>query len=327
VSLFSAEALISRAVAVCLALALDLAFGDPPTRLHPVGWLGRFIASAEKTLRRVPGLGESAAGVVLATVTVVLAVTTAVAISLAAHAVNIVAGTLTDAVLIWLAIAARGLAEEGRAVARHLGAGDILAAQARVARVVARRTDALDASGVARAAVESMGENVVDGVIAPILWGALLGPAGAWLHKAASTLDSMVGYRNDRYRHLGTCSARLDDALAWIPARVALAVVPVAAALTGLDAAGALRVGLRDRLSHASPNAAHGEAAFAGALGVAMGGPTEYADGIHERAVIGAGMRPAAASDAASAASLVTACAIVAAGASAVALTMAALLG
>jgi len=136
----------------------------------------------------------------------------------------------------------------------------------------------------------------------------------------------MVGYRDDRYRHLGTCSARLDDALAWVPARFALIFVPIAAAASGLDGVGSWRVGLRDRRLHASPNAAHGEATFAGALGVAMGGPTEYADGTHDRPVIGKGMRPAQAADAARAARLVTVTAVVATAAGAAVLTTFALL-
>lgn len=305
------DAVVLRALALTLAVVLDFALGDPPTRVHPVAWLGSAVARLERTLRRTPTLDGLLGGAVLAAVTVALATGAAFAVSSAAHSAGPVAGVAVDAALVWLALAARSLAAEGRAVARMLESGDLQAARQRVGRLVARRTGNLSESDVARAAVESMGENVVDAVIAPLLWAAVLGPAGAWLHKSASTLDSMVGYRTPRHERFGTASARLDDLLAWVPARAALAVVPVAAAAAGFDARGALRVARRDRLKHASPNSAHGEALFAGALGVELGGPTEYAGGIRDNPVIGAGGKKTAAVHAHSAAALVIACGLV----------------
>lgn len=302
---FAPEALTMRAAALLVALALDAVFGDPPTRVHPVAWLGAVIAAVERLVRTLPGLGPRAAGGVLAGVVVAVATGLAFALSRAAYEFGPAVGVLADATLIWLALAARSLAAEGTAVARHLSAGDLHAARSRVARVVARRTDVLDESGVARASIESLGENVVDGVIAPLMWAAVAGPAGAWMHKAASTLDSMVGYRTEPYARFGSASATLDDALAWVPARLALVIVPLAALLSGLDAPGAWRVGLRDRRNHASPNAAHGEATFAGALGVRLGGPAEYADLRVERPLIGEDLRAPGAADTARAAKLV----------------------
>lgn len=315
--------LLARAVSIMLALALDAALGDPPGGRHPVAWLGRAISAIERVVRRLPGLDGFWGGAVLTVTTVTLATGAALALSVLGHASGVVYGALADAIFIWLALAARSLAEEGAVIATHLGAGDLSAARRRLSRIVARRTDVLDESGVAKASVESMGENVVDGVIAPVLWAAVLGPAGAWLHKAASTLDSMVGYRNERYATFGTASANLDDLLAWVPARVALVIVPVAAAFVGLDTRGAWRVALADRHKHASPNSAHGEAAFAGALGVRLGGLVAYADHVTERPIIGAGLREATASDCAAAARLVMACAIVSASAAAIVLAAA----
>lgn len=291
-SLFSAEALQLRAAALVLAGILDAALGDPPTRMHPVAWLGTAIGRLERTLRRVlPGLPMLGGSLLTAVVTVVACVS-ALAASIAAHAAGPVVGVAVDGALVWLALAARSLGAEGRAVGGMLAAGRLDAARERVARVVARRTDVLDESGVARASIESLGENVVDAVIAPLLWAAALGPAGVWLHKSASTLDSMVGYRTEPYARFGTPSARLDDLLAWLPARAALVLVPAAALVAGLDARGAWRTGLADRLQHESPNSAHGEASFAGALGVQLGGPVLYPSGESHRAVIGEGGTP-----------------------------------
>jgi adenosylcobinamide-phosphate synthase len=231
-------------------------------------------------------------GAILAVLTVTLAAGAAFGMSFLAHASSLALGVIADAALIWMTLSVRSLARAGHEVARNLEEGDLSAARLNVARIVARRTDQLDETGISRAAVESLGENVVDGVIAPLFWAVLLGPAGAWVHKAASTLDSMVGYRDERHAQFGWASARLDDVLAWLPARAALAVVSAAAAAIRLDAHDAWRIGWRDRLKHASPNSAHGEAAFAGALGVSLGGPVEYADRIQDRPVIGAGLRP-----------------------------------
>lgn len=305
------DGLALRAFSLLIAVGLDFALGDPPTKWHPVAWLGSLVAKLEALIRRAPRLDGYLGGGVLAVVTLIVAAGAAFGVSASSHAVSPFAGVAVDALLIWLAVASKTLSAEGREVAATLVRGDLETARSRVSRLVARRTDTLDEAGVSRAAVESMGENVVDGVIAPLFWAAALGPAGAWAHKAASTLDSMVGYRTARYERFGTAGAKLDDVFAWIPARLALAVVPAAAAILNLDASHAWRIGRRDRLSHASPNAAHGEAAFAGALGIALGGPTEYEGGTRENPVIGAGGRIPGVGDITRAAKLVTACALV----------------
>ncbi|PKQ29826.1 MAG: cobalamin biosynthesis protein CobD [Actinobacteria bacterium HGW-Actinobacteria-10] len=281
------DALTGRALAIGLAFALDLLLGDPPNRFHPVAWLGSLIGSVERALRRSTILDGRFGGFVLVGIIVSASVSTAYSLSMLGWKAGPVAGIGIDGVLIWLTISARTLANEGRNVALQLERDDLSAARRQVGRIVGRRTDSLDSPGVARAAVESLGENFVDGVLAPLLWGAALGPLGAWLHKSASTLDSMVGYKTDRYRDFGFAAARLDDLLTWLPARSSLLIVPLAAAIIGGNMGGAWVVGGRDRHNHASPNSAHGEAAFAGALGVRLGGPLVYADGIHDHPVIG----------------------------------------
>ena len=277
----------ARPLVLALALALDLLLGDPRYRLHPVRLLGDAIAAGERVLRRTP-LPERIAGAVLALEIVVLAAGVALAGSLAAWRLGgPLAGVIADGILVYFAFAGRALADEGRAIASCLAEDDVPAARAAVAGVVGRDTAELDEPQIARAAIETLGENSVDALIAPAFWALLLGPAGAWLHKAASTLDSMVGYRTERFERFGTAGARLDDVLVWVPARLALALVTLAAAVARLDARAAWATGLRDRLKHASPNSAHGEAAFAGALHVALGGTLSYAGVETTRPVIG----------------------------------------
>lgn len=262
-------------------------------------------SEARKRGTRRAWAGRTGGGAALAIITVLSVATTALALSLGAHTLHPWLGMLVDAVLIWFTLALRSLVTEGRLVAELLSTGDLAAARAQVSRVVARRTDVLDESGIGRAVVESLSENVVDGIIAPLFWAMLLGPAGAWLHKGASTLDSMVGCPTERYAKLGMVSARLDDALAWLPARFALIFVPLAAFVSGYDARGSWHVGLRDRRKHASPNSAHGEATFAGALHLRLGGPIEYPDRTCERPLIGRGSNRVAVGDIRSAIRLV----------------------
>jgi adenosylcobinamide-phosphate synthase len=280
--------LLARPLVLALALALDLALGDPAHRLHPVRLLGGFITLAERVLRRTP-LPDRAAGVILAVVTAATSAGAAFALTLVAwRYAGPAGGVALDAVLVYFALAGRALALEGRGIARTLAAGDLAAAREALTLIVGRDTHDLDEAEIARAAIETLAENSVDALVAPAFWALVLGPPGAWLHKAASTLDSMVGYRSERYARFGTASAKLDDALAWLPARLAIPLVAAAAPLAGAQSARAISIGLRDRLLHASPNSAHGEAAFAGALGVQLGGVAHYGGEPRERPLIGA---------------------------------------
>jgi adenosylcobinamide-phosphate synthase len=299
--------LAARFASVALALALDLAIGDPHYRLHPVRLLGAAIHAAENVLRRTP-LPERVAGFLLAFGVTLFVSGVTLAITTAAHAVAPAPVAIAvDAVLVYFALAARALADEGRAVMARLDGGDLKGARERLAFVVGRDTVMLEEPGVARAAIETLAENSVDALIAPVFWALLLGPAGAWLHKSASTLDSMVGYRNERYLRFGAASARLDDVLAYVPARLSVALIAATAFVAGLNAGAALRIGFRDRLKHASPNSAHGEAAFAGALGVSLGGEVSYGGIASTRPKIAQELREPRAEDIRSGVTLLTA--------------------
>lgn len=263
---------MTREAQALAAIAADLLFGDPRWFPHPVKAIGRLALALEPPMRRAfsnPRLaGVAAAGLTIG------------ATVLAAWGLLDVAGRihfwLRDAVsvlLLYTCLAARDLADHAMDVYRALSGGDIDLARNRVARMVGRDTAALDEPGVVRAAVESVAENTVDGVVAPLFFAVAGGPALAMLYKAVSTLDSTFGYKNERYLQFGWASARLDDLAAWLPARLTFPLVALAAALTGGRPIGAWKYGRRDCRKHSSPNAGLPEAAFAGALGVELGGP------------------------------------------------------
>ena len=259
-----------------LALLLDLLLGDPRWFPHPVRFVGRFAAGAEKLFRAAGFLPLRVAGIltVVAVVVPVGAVAHAV-VSMAAR-VHPLAGVLASALLIYLSIAPRDLATHAKAVMSTLLKGELEAARRSVGMMVGRDTAALAAEGVARAAVESVAENTSDGVTAPLFYGFLFGPAGAWGYKAANTLDSMFGYRNERYREFGWAAARFDDLMNYLPSRLTVLAVAASAFILRLDSQSSLRSVSRCAGLHESPNAGYPESAFAGALGVRLGGPRSY---------------------------------------------------
>ncbi|HSH14060.1 MAG TPA: adenosylcobinamide-phosphate synthase CbiB, partial [Desulfurivibrionaceae bacterium] len=185
-------------------------------------------------------------------------------------------GDLVAVLLFYTCFAARDLLAHSRRVYQALAAGDLLAARQKVAWLVGRDTANLDQAGVVRAGVESVAENSSDGVVAPLFWAVVGGPLAALLYKAASTLDSTFGYKNKRYLHFGRASARLDDLVNFVPARLTGLGLVASACFCGLDWRGAWRIYRRDRHNHASPNSGHPEAAAAGALGLQLGGGSSY---------------------------------------------------
>jgi adenosylcobinamide-phosphate synthase len=198
------------------------------------------------------------------------------------------------AAMTWTALGSRSLREEGRALSRLLAADDLVGARRRVTHLVGRDPSALDAAGIARAGVESIAENTCDAVVAPLFWGAVAGLPGVAAYRAANTLDAMVGYRSPRYVRFGWAAARLDDVLNLVPARLTAALVALVAPAVGGGSAGAARIALRDGRRHPSPNSGMSEAAFAGALGLTLGGRNVYAGRVEDRPLLGDGPRPEA---------------------------------
>jgi adenosylcobinamide-phosphate synthase len=255
-------------------IALDQLLGEPPDSVpHPVAVLGRALADLEEHTYR----DDRQAGVVHAVAGVALGAAGGAALRSTATV------TLT-------CVAGRMLGEVAVAIGDQLEAGDVDGSRLSLRSLAGRDAADLDATDITRAVVESVAENTVDAVVAPALWAAALGPAGAGAHKAASTLDSMVGHHGGRYERFGWASARLDDAMAWVPARVTAALVAVARPRLARSVLATVR---RDAPAHPSPNAGVAEAAFAAALGVTLGGETRYGDRVEHRPLLGAGRPPA----------------------------------
>lgn len=281
--------------AVLGGFLLDAVFGDPAWLPHPVVLMGRCITALENHLRtalpKTPQ-GELVGGGVVA---VVLPLGTLAVTGLACHLAAALHPALGLALqMFWCAqaLAAKGLVQESRNVYRELVKGDLPAARRAVARIVGRDTQALTAEGVTKAAVETVAENASDGVIAPLFYMLIGGAPLALTYKAINTMDSMLGYKNEKYLYFGRCAAKLDDAANWLPSRLAALLWVAAAALTGNSARGAWRIWRRDRHNHASPNSAQTESACAGALGVQLAGPAYYFGEYYDKPTIGDPLRP-----------------------------------
>lgn len=278
------------------AILLDLILGDPHWMPHPVRWMGAMIAGLENMLRGL--LPKTPRGECLGGILMALLVGGAFCggSALLLWALALISPWLAWGVEVWLTyqlLAARALERESMAVYPCLVSGDLPAARTAVSRIVGRDTQSLDEAGVAKAAVETVAENTCDGVVAPLIFLWLGGLPLGMLYKAVSTMDSMVGYRNARYQFFGWAGARLDDLFNLIPARLAgLSMCLAAAVLPGYSGRGALRVFLRDRKQHKSPNSAHTEAACAGALGIQLAGDASYGGKLVKKPTLGDQLRP-----------------------------------
>ena len=287
--------MIPHLSALALGFCLDLLLGDPHWAPHPVRLIGWLIAALEKALRRIfPDTknGLLTAGVFLVILVLGLSAGCTVLLLWLCTLVSPWLAFAVEVILSYQLLAARALRDESMKVCRCLEAGDLPGGRHAVSMIVGRDTDRLDETGVAKAAVETVAENASDGVIAPLIFLAIGGAPLGMLYKAANTMDSMVGYKNDRYLYFGRCAARLDDVLNFIPARLAGALMCLAAPFAGLDEKDAWRIFLRDRKNHKSPNSAHTEAAAAGALHVQLAGSNYYFGKLVEKPTIGDDLQP-----------------------------------
>ncbi|MBI5252598.1 MAG: cobalamin biosynthesis protein CobD [Desulfomonile tiedjei] len=260
---------------ILIAVGLDLLIGDPRKLPHPVKFIGLLAVSLEEPVRRVIK-NKRMAGI--AEVCVVIACTGLVTwgILQAAHEWNPFVADLLSIYLLYCGIAARDMIRHSKEVYTALTTGSLEEARRRVAMICGRDTDRLDETGVVKATVESVAENMVDGVTAPLLYGVIGGPVGMMVYKAINTLDSTFGYKNERYLEFGWASAKLDDAVNFIPARMTGLIVPIAAMILRQKWMSSVWIFMRDRKKHPSPNAGHTEAAVAGALGIELGGLSYY---------------------------------------------------
>lgn len=274
--MFDPGVLTISPLVLLLGCLLDLVVGDPEWMPHPVRWIGGVIGVLDDYRSKLPlpdrvtgalvgiGLPVLVGGFVLLVLVMSQRLHQGVYLGLAVYC-------------LWSALSARSLFTAGQNVLAPLSEGDLPAARRAVGRIVGRHTDDMGTDEISRAGIETVAEGFLDGVVSPLFWVMVAGLPGVMVYKTVNTLDSMIGYRSETYREFGRVSARFDDLMNWVPARLTLLLVPVASFLSGGSGRGSLRVGLTDRTAHPSPNAGHPEAAFAGALGCRLGGRTQYA--------------------------------------------------
>ena len=279
---------------------LDLMVGDPHGIPHPIVWIGKLIGRLDASLlEEIPAdkanpekrdkASENRKGLLLVLIVIMLTASITVVIMYAAYRISPIAGVIVEAILTCYLLAQTSLRRESMKVYRELKEGTLESARKAVSMIVGRDTQVLDETGVTKAAVETVAENFSDGVFAPMLYAAIGGPVLGLTYKAINTMDSMIGYKNDRYMWFGTAAAKLDDAVNYIPSRLSAMLLIAASAICGrsYDAGRAFRIWKRDRANHKSPNAAQTESAAAGSLGLQLAGDAQYFGRIVRKPFIG----------------------------------------
>lgn len=295
--------LTNRIICLCAGFVLDMLLGDPYRLPHPVRWIGALITTLERRLRRDED-SETAGrhrGLLFVLIMLIISGGTAFAALYIAYHIHRTVGMMLESILCYQMLSMKCLKDESMKVYRALQAGDTEQARQAVSMIVGRDTKRLDADGITRAAVETVAENTSDGVIAPLFYMAVGGALFGVLYKTINTMDSMVGYKNEKYMDFGRYAAKLDDAANFIPSRIAAVLMITASALckpkNRFSARNAMRIFRRDRCQHASPNSAQTESACAGALGVRLAGDAWYFGQKVEKPYIGDELRPIEAED------------------------------
>ena len=284
------------AAAACIGFLIDFIVGDPQGLWHPVCGIGSLISRMEKKLRKNTAdtpqnllLAGAALAVTIPCMTVVITAVLLLAAGFIHPSLRFVLMCVLDG---WI-LAARSLKTESMKVYRRLKEKNLNGARYAVSMIVGRDTERLTAEGVTRAAVETVAENASDGVIAPLLFLLFFGPVGGFFYKAVNTMDSMVGYKNEKYLYFGRAAAKLDDLVNYIPARLTgLAFTAAACLIPGMSGKNAFKIWRRDRRNHKSPNSAQSESACAGALGVQLAGDAWYFGELYHKPAIGDALRP-----------------------------------
>ncbi|MEF9951088.1 MAG: adenosylcobinamide-phosphate synthase CbiB [Clostridium sp.] len=279
-------------ISYTIGFILDLIIGDPHNPYHPVRGIGALAKGLEKRMRDAFSSNLYLAGVITWVGTVVATYFLTSFLLSQVYRFGFLVGAVVEGVVIYFCISSKGLMVEGLKVIKTLKSGDIEGARHKLSYIVGRDTSSLDEKGIVRAVIETVSENMSDGIIAPMMFAALGGAPLAMAYKAINTCDSMFGYKNDKYREFGYLSAKADDVANYIPARVTAYFIVAAAYLLKLDYKGSLRIYKRDRYNHLSPNSAHPEAAVAGALGIRLGGVNYYFGKPVEKPTIGDDLRP-----------------------------------
>ena len=297
-----------QTLSLAVGFIIDFFVGDPYKLPHPICAIGNLIAWFDKSLRISrpnesdfnAGKSEGAArepdetdrknfrrGVITVMSVAAISTLTPAAILILCWLLHPVAYLVASSVMCWQILAARQLARESKKVERALESGDVEVARYAVSMIVGRDTKVLDQNGICRAAVETVAENASDGVVAPLCFMLLFGPVGGFFYKSINTMDSMLGYKNDKYLYFGRAAAKTDDFVNFIPARVSALAMIIVSPVCGLDINGAWKIFKRDRMKHASPNSAQTESVCAGALGLRLAGDAVYGGVVHKKEYIG----------------------------------------
>ncbi len=283
-----------KILCVCLiGMILDWIFGDPVWLYHPVRIIGKWISFLEKILRKFAGDQEGnekkllIAGGILWILVILASAAVPMGILYLAEKFSPCAAFVLECFWCYQLLAARSLGKESKKVYKKLVQDDLSGARLAVSMIVGRDTENLTVEGVTKAAVETVAENTNDGVIAPLIYMLIGGPILGFVYKAVNTMDSMLGYKNEKYLYFGRVAAKMDDVAGFIPARISALLMILAACLLGMDGKNALWIWKRDQRKHASPNAAQTEAVCAGALQVQLAGDAWYFGKKHEKDTIG----------------------------------------
>lgn len=268
------------------AFILDLIFGDPESMPHPVRWMGRSISVLEPRFRKF-NVRLKTSGAILSIFLILMTWCLTLILVLSAQIIHPVLRTCIEILIIYYCISVRSLEKSAMEVYRLLNHGELGTAKKKLAFIVGRDVKKLSEQGVAMAAVETVAENLVDGVISPLFFAAIGGAPLAMAYKMVNTLDSMIGYKNEKYRDFGKAAAKIDDAVNFIPARLSIPVISLAVQILSGRGRGAFKTAIKEGSKHTSPNAGYPEAAFAGGLGIKIGGPNYYGGQLVPKPYIG----------------------------------------
>jgi adenosylcobinamide-phosphate synthase len=274
-------------IELTIGFILDIIIGDPNNPFHPVRGIGYIASKLENIFRSILKKKLKLAGFIVWIFTVGITFIITFAIVKAANKLNSYFGIIIEGILIYFCISSKGLVVEGYKVIKFLVNDDLDGARKQLSFIVGRDTGSLDKEAIIKAVVETIAENMADGVIAPLFYAGIFGAPLAFAYKAVNTLDSMFGYKNDKYIDFGYFSAKLDDAFNYIPARITGILIVLASLVLGYDYKNSFKIYKRDRYNHTSPNSAHPEAAMAGALKLQLGGANYYFGKLVEKPTIG----------------------------------------
>ena len=274
-------------IELTIGFILDIIIGDPNNPFHPVRGIGHIASKLENIFRAILKKNLKLAGFIVWIFIVGFTFIITLAIVKTGNYLNNYLGIIIEGILIYFCISSKGLVVEGYKVIKFLVNDDLDGARKQLAFIVGRDTGSLNKEGIVKAVIETIAENMADGVIAPLFYAGIFGAPLAFAYKAVNTLDSMFGYKNDKYIDFGYFPAKLDDVFNYIPARITGILIVLASLLLGYDYKNSFKIYKRDRYNHTSPNSAHPEAAMAGALGVQLGGANYYFGKLVEKPTIG----------------------------------------